>query len=184
MDCSHDPDPNTPLDPEGRFLQLLVANERRIHAYIASLVPIWADADDLFQETSVVLWRKARQFEPGTDFVAWALSIARYQVLDYRKKQGRARALFSDQTIEGLADQAESLVLHTDDRRDALEACLARLNERDRELIQLRYQPGATTPGVADRTGRSLKAVYKALNRIHYQLLQCINRTLAAKVIP
>lgn len=164
---------------EERFLQLFLAHERRLYAFILALVPNWSDADDLLQETSAVLWRKLDEFEPGTDFAAWALSVARFQVLNYRKKQRVNQARFSDQTVEALADRMTTLSEQSDARRDALEGCLTKLRDRDRELVQLRYQPGATTQAVAGRVGRSLPAVYKALNRIHTQLLFCIRRTLA-----
>jgi RNA polymerase sigma-70 factor, ECF subfamily len=164
-----------------RFLQLFLANERRIYAFILALVPSWSDADDLLQETSAVMWRKWDEFAPGTDFVAWALRIARYEVLSYRRRQVRDRTLFSDRTDELLADHAEAMGRAADARRDALEACLAKLSGRDRELIRLRYQPGATTQEAAERAGRSLKAVYKALNRIHEQLLMCIRKRLTVE---
>lgn len=173
--------PRAELDRQERFLQLFLANERRIYAFILTLVPVWSDADDLLQETSAVMWRKLDEFQPGSDFVAWALSIARFEVLNYRKRQNRDRGVFSDQTTEALADQAAAWEGGGDDRRDALEMCLMKLNERDRELIRLRYEPGVTTQEVADRVGRSLKAVYKALNRIHEQLLHCIRESLPAR---
>jgi RNA polymerase sigma-70 factor (ECF subfamily) len=167
-----------------RFLQLFLAHERRIYAFILTLVPSWADADDLLQETSAVLWRKLDEFEPGSDFLAWALSVARFQVLNHRKKQRRSRARLSDQSVEALADQLTTRGPPADARRDALAGCLAKMTPQDRELIHLRYQPEATTQDVADRVGRSLKAVYKALNRIHCQLLFCIRRALASGGAP
>jgi RNA polymerase sigma-70 factor (ECF subfamily) len=173
--------PKIDLAREQRFLQLFLSYERRIYAFIFALVPNWSDADDLLQETSAVLWRKLDDFEPGTDFLAWALSIARFQVLNYRKKQRQNRARLSDQTVETLADQLMVFSERSDARRDALAECLAKLSSRDRELIQLRYQPEATTQSVATSVGRSLKAVYKALNRIHGQLLLCIRQTLASE---
>src|SRR4051794_3676119 len=148
------------LASEEGFLQLFLANERRIFAFLLALVPVWSDAEDLLQETSVVMWRKLDGFEPGTDFGAWALSIARYQVLNHRKKQRRERVIFSEQTLELLADGMETLSQGADARRDALEDCLKKLKARDRELIQWRYQPGASTQGVADRVGHSIQAVY------------------------
>jgi RNA polymerase sigma-70 factor (ECF subfamily) len=174
-------DPRIDLEREEGFLKLFLVHERRIFAFIMALVPVWSDAEDLLQETSVVMWRKLDDFEPGTDFAAWALSIARYQVLNFRKKQKRERVLFNDATLEKLADQMAMLSQDIDARRDALENCLRRLNARDRELIQLRYQTGANTQGVAESIDRSIQAVYKALNRIHGQLLLCIRRTLAAE---
>jgi RNA polymerase sigma-70 factor (ECF subfamily) len=173
--------PKIDLAREQRFLQLFLSHERRIYGFILALVPIWSDADDLLQETSAVLWRKLDDFEPGTDFLAWALSIARFQVLNYRKKQRQSRARLSNQTVEALADQLMAYRERADARRDALAECLTKLSSRDRELIQMRYQPEATTQSVADSVGRSLKAVYKALNRIHTQLLLCIRQTLASE---
>ncbi len=166
---------------EERFLQLFLAHERRLYAFILALVHNWSDADDLLQETSAVLWRKLDEFEPGTDFSAWAMSVARFQVLNYRKKQRLSQARLSDETVEALADRMAALSEQSDARRDALQRCLAKLSDRDRELVRLRYQPGATTQTVVDRVGRSLPAVYKALNRIHTQLLLCIRQTLAGE---
>jgi RNA polymerase sigma-70 factor (ECF subfamily) len=183
MAGADDENPRIDLEREERFLQLFLAHERRIFAFLLALVPVWSDAEDLLQETSVVMWRKLDEFEPGTDFAAWALSIARYQVLNYRKKQRRDRVLFSDQALEMLAEQMATLSRGADARRDALENCLKKLNPRDRELVQLRYQPGATTQKVAEHVGRSIQAVYKSLNRIHGQLLSCIRRTLSSEGI-
>lgn len=169
---------------EERFLELFLANERRIRAFILALVPAWPDADDLLQETSAILWRKLDDYRPGTDFVAWAIRIAQYEVLKYRKRQGRERQRFSESTFRLLVEHASDRALAGDDRQAALEACLARLGERDGELIRLRYQSGATTQDVADRVGRSVKAVYKALNRIHDQLLHCIRSRITTRDLP
>jgi RNA polymerase sigma-70 factor (ECF subfamily) len=176
-----DDHPRLDLDREEHFLQLFLAHERRIFGFLLALVPTWSDAEDLLQEASVVMWRKLDEFEPGTDFAAWALSIARYQVLSFRKKQRRDRVLFSERTLEMLADEMTALGRSEDARRDALEHCIARLNTRDRELIRLRYLPGASTQGVAEDLGRSIQAIYKSLNKIHEQLMMCIRRTLAAE---
>jgi RNA polymerase sigma-70 factor (ECF subfamily) len=171
------------VDREERFLQLFLAHQRQIHAFIMALVPSWSDADDLLQEAATVIWSKLDQFVPGTDFLAWALSIARYQVLNFRRKQRRERVRFSDETVQRLADDMATMVRSADARRDALADCLLKLSERDRELIRLRYQPGATVKGVAGGLGRSFQAVYKSLNRIHAQLLACIHLALPAEGI-
>lgn len=162
-----------------RFMRLLLANQQRIYGLILALVPNWNDADDIMQETSAVMWAKFDDYEAGTDFAAWGLRIARYQVMAFLKKQGRERRRFSDATLEEIADQIMAAREELDDRRDAVQQCLGKLPERDRQLIQLRYEPDATTKSAADRTGRSVHAVYKALNRIHGQLLDCIRQRLA-----
>jgi len=161
------------------FLRLYQANERRIYGFILALVPKWSEADDLLQETTIVMWSKFDRFEPGTDFAAWAMRIARYQIMNYRKKKRNQRVQFSDEVLEAIDGRVSAATTQLDTRRDALQACLKKLPARDRELINLRYEYDATTKSVAERVGRGIDAVYKALNRIHVQLFYCIRRTLA-----
>ena len=161
------------------FLRLYQTNERRLYGFILALVPNWSEADDLMQETATVMWSKFDEFELGTDFAAWALCIARYQVMNHRKKKRIQKVRFSDQTVEAVAERMISATENLDDFRDALQDCLKKLSERDQQLIHLRYELNATTRTVAERIGHSIDAVYKALNRIHIQLLHCIRRTLS-----
>lgn len=161
------------------FLRLYQANERRIYGFILALVPDWSEAEDLLQETTTVMWTKFDQFTVGTDFAAWAMRIARYQIMNYRKKKRNQRVQFSDEVLQAIDGQVSAATMQLDVRRDALRDCLKKLPARDRELVHLRYEYDATTKSVAERVGRGLDAVYKALNRIHVQLLHCIRRTLA-----
>ena len=124
---------------QAQFMQMFLENEKRIFGFILALVPHWADAEDVFQETARVLWEKFDEFTFGSDFHAWALTVARFQVLCYRKKQQRSRLRFSDQATEALLDNAGVFFESSDRRTDALMHCLTLLTDRDRELNQLRY---------------------------------------------
>lgn len=110
---------------EARFMQLFLENEKRIFGFILSLVPHWTDAEDIFQETAGVLWNKFDDFHFDTDFLAWALTVARFQVLCYRKKRQRNRVRFSDRTLEVLADRLIAFMEPSDRRQDALAHCLS-----------------------------------------------------------
>lgn len=179
------PGPSIDLEREERFLQLFLAHQRQLLQFLVALVPDWSDAEDLLQETSIAIWRNLDQFEPGTDFGAWTRHIARYEVLNFRRKRGRSRVIFSDATVERLAADlaASAMGPHGDARRDALEGCLAKLSAREAELIRLRYQAGASTQAVAGRLGQSVQAVYRSLNKVHGLLLRCVRRTLATEGI-
>jgi RNA polymerase sigma-70 factor (ECF subfamily) len=63
-------------------------------------------------------------------------------------------------------------------RQQALDDCIGKLRDPDQELIRLRYSAGATTRTVAEQLGRSVDAVYKALNRIETALIDCTQRAL------
>ena len=54
-----------PLDHDPSFVALFVKNQRRIYGYILTLVPDCNEADDLFQQTSMVLWEKSGEFRPA-----------------------------------------------------------------------------------------------------------------------
>ncbi len=163
------------------FLRLWLQYESRIYGMVFSLVPDWAGADDVMQEVSLVLWRRFDEFELGTSFLAWAFTVARYQALAYRKKQRAQQARLSTETVEQVAAKiVDTLQESSCEREDALGHCLGRLRERDRELVQLRYQPGATTEAVAEAVGKTRAAVYKALSRVHSRLLDCVERYLSS----
>ncbi|MFO0821628.1 MAG: sigma-70 family RNA polymerase sigma factor [Gemmataceae bacterium] len=168
-------------DKHKLFLRMFLQNERRLYAYILTLLPHRADADDVLQETSLVMWDKFDANAPPAEFLAWGRRVAYNKVLDFYKKTQRARArlsqVFLDRMSEVAAQQAEELRL--DERRDALAGCLEKLPERDRELLTRRFAEGATTQSTSEQLGRSVEAVYKALAKLRQALFNCVQTTLA-----
>lgn len=67
--------------PGEHFVRELTRCQNSVFAYILSLVGNPDAARDIQQETNVVLWRKAGEFKEGSNFMPWALGIARMQVL-------------------------------------------------------------------------------------------------------
>ena len=168
-----------PVDGEA-FTLLLLQNQRRIAGLIYSLVPRGADADDVMQETCAVMWRKFGEFAPGTDFGAWALRIARFQVMSYYNRQRRAKARLSDETIEAIADTLAEARWESTDRAEALRICVSQLKEREFALSQRRYSTDERVEEIAAHLGSTVDAVYKALSRLHVRLLACVNSKLRA----
>ena len=162
-------------------MQLLTNVQQQLTRYVRTLVPNRADAEEVLQETNLFVWRHADEFELGTNFAAWACKIAHYQVLTHRKRQARSRLRFGDRLIEQLAESTARNPAGQPDDVEAFESCVAKLPEPDRELIGLRYEPGATVQSVAQRVGRSTKAVYHALGRIRTWLLECMDRDAAER---
>lgn len=167
-----------------RFARLLGRCQRKVFLYALGLIHNAADAEDILQETNVVLWRKFDEYEPGTSFESWACRVAYFEVLKQREKLARDRRVFSTSLVETLSAEAEKVADEFDDRRDALEGCLTKLRDVDRTLVLGRYQPGATTRGLAESMGRSVQGTRKSLHRIRMSLLECIQRTLAAEEHP
>ena len=170
---------DTNLERQKLLMLLMTQHQRRIFAYIHTLVPARADAEDILQETSLVIVEKFHEFAPGTDFVAWAFQIAWWRVRAARQKFARSKVVFDDGVLESVAHTAVTMHEEVSARREALARCLQKLPSRDRDLVMTRYEPGATVEEAAQRSGRSLEAAYKALARLRKLLFDCVTNQLA-----
>ncbi|WP_442481690.1 sigma-70 family RNA polymerase sigma factor [Aeoliella sp. SH292] len=157
------------------FLRLFSRDSRRIYNFVFSLVMSHADAEEVFQETCIVLWKKFDTYQPEGNFLGWACQIALYEVMQLRRKSKRLK-LLDDNALEALADQAmaHSDLLNT--RQSALELCIEKLAETDRVLIEQRYRQQRAPKEIAASLSRSVYSVYRALTRIHAALLSCVNQ--------
>ncbi|MCE5184514.1 MAG: sigma-70 family RNA polymerase sigma factor [Planctomycetaceae bacterium] len=163
------------------FVKLLTANHARIYAYIISLVPNDSDADDIMQETASLMWENFSKFEPGTNFVSWAVTIAKFQILNYRKRHRQSRTFLSDKAYDLLISETEKLQEEGLDRLHALRDCLRKLSQKDQQFIRLRYYEGASARIVAQKVGTSIDAVYRSGARLNHLLLNCVRRTLTCR---
>ena len=158
------------------FTTLLLQNQKRIYGLILSLVPNSSEADDIMQDACTVMWKKFEDFEPGTNFPAWALKIARFQVMTYFNKKRRAKAHLSDESIDLLVDEFTEMQIDKASRMEHLNECLKGLSDGNRELIFMRYKESLSVESIAEKIGKSIHALYKALNRSHAQLQRCIRQ--------
>ena len=166
-----------------RFLQLISLNQSRIYGFTLSLVPQKTDADDIMQETSLTMWEKFDKFEQGTDFSAWGIRIARYKIMNYRQKHfGKNKQLYlSDKAIQILEMHSEKVMHHVDQRIEALEKCVKKLDTNEQGLIHLRYDKELPVKVIAERLGKKTKTIYRALAGIQDRLLRCVRLALATE---
>jgi RNA polymerase sigma-70 factor (ECF subfamily) len=169
-----DPEAQTETERRKLLMALMTRHQRQIFGYIYTLVPDRYDAEDLLQETSLVICEKFDSFEEGTDFVAWACQIAYWRVRYSRQKFARCKVVFDGELLDSVAHTAGEMVEELDERHEALARCLKKLHARDRELVLTRYEPGSGVEEAAQRSGRSLQAAYKALGRIRKLLMDCV----------
>lgn len=161
------------------FTRLLVSNQRRIYGLIFTLVQDHNVADDILQDATTLLWQKFESFEIGTDFGAWAMRVARFKVLEWRRGQHRLPLPIEDELLQELAGKAEAAQLDSDvGREDALEHCLNKLSERDQSLLDERYRQQKSVSRMAELRDRTRDAIYKVLARIHRDLQDCVQGQL------
>ena len=177
-----------PADPalvsQKQLMLLMTQHQRRIFSYIYTLVPSRADAEDILQETSLVICEKFGQFKIGTDFAAWACQIAYWEVRRARQKFARSKVVFDQDIVDALAQTASAMIDEVSERHEILGRCLQKLHPRDRDLVLTRYEPGCGVEQAAQRSGRSMEAAYKALGRIRKMLLDCVSNQLTAEGAP
>jgi RNA polymerase sigma-70 factor, ECF subfamily len=149
-----------------------------VYACILSLLPRAVDADEVLQETTLILWRKFDEFRNGGDFTRWACGIAYNQARKFRREKARTGLQFSDILMERIATVREEHIELLESRRQVLADCLQKLSPRDRELIEHYQTVGTSIKQVADRLNRPVNTIYKALKRVRLALFECVDRTL------
>ena len=160
------------------FLRLLMGNQQNIYAFILAMVHNRNDADDILQETITIMWRVFDDYQPGTSFVAWGISIARNVVLKFFEKNRHSKLKFSSD----IEKELDSITLKTlksgENRIDALRNCLKKLDLPNLGLIRLHYEEGKSIKQIAIERGISPHTMYRVMGRIHKLLQQCIHKTL------
>lgn len=162
-------------DDNSEFLQSVLGCQRQLYAYILKLVVNTADAQDLLQETNLVLIRKQEEFCEIANFPAWATQIAYNQVLAFWTRRRRNRLYFDDELLRQLADEGASRLAMEDSDLSLLGDCLDKLALQDRELLEKRYAVNLTARQIASDVGRSAQAISQALYRIRCTLMRCID---------
>ncbi|QDT53510.1 RNA polymerase sigma factor [Caulifigura coniformis] len=170
-----------PTAPSEEFIHLFTRHQRQLYLLILAQLGRLQEAEEALQETNVVILSKHHQFVPGTNFFAWAAQVAHYEVLKSRQRRQRDRLRFSDEFVDAVASEVESQVNDLDLRREALQDCLGKLREKDRELIRKRYQPGASGRDEAENLGRPANSLYQSIGRIRRSLYECIRRRMASE---
>lgn len=162
------------------FVKLLREHQGQIFGYILALINNLNDADDLFQRTCLVMWRKFDEFDLDTNFVRWGCAVARLEVLDFLRAHRRKPLLFSDDLQQQLAVlQSEADADAIIERQLALTACLAKLSTTDRSMVEMCYGHDVMVGEAAERLGRSKQSIYNSLRRIRSALLECVRRQAA-----
>lgn len=161
-------------------VRLALQHRERIWAYLMALSKDPNRAEDLFQETYLVILEKSAQFQAGTDFLAWALKIAKFKFLasvdPQRNRHVQMEAEVLEQTMLTPEDRSGSDA----EQREALAHCLEKLGPVAREALRLRYNEGLKTSEIAGRINTTTNALYALLSRVRQTLQACVEQRLRA----
>lgn len=172
----------TPVEEEAYISRLLLYQED-VYGYILSLLPHRADAEEVTQQTALVLWRCRGQFDCRRDFLPWAFGIARNEVRRRLREPGGAKLVsFSPEMIDELAASPDHLVSGISEQRVAMETCLGKLEPTQRQLIERCYQGKENIKSIANEMAVTPTALYLRLHRLRKALVDCVGRQLAMGV--
>jgi len=160
------------------YMSLLSLNYQRIYSYILMLVANHNNADDIMQETTIVMFEKFDSFEKGSDFFAWAITIAKYKTFEFLKKQKREKVIFNQEIINLLGEESKERFDKQKEWLDALKKCVSLLPKTDHQLVNLRYHENISITAIAARFGCSFQKIYREMARINNTLIYCVRRTL------
>lgn len=177
--------PDDSLKPEReQFIANLTRHHDQLIGYVFSLVANWQDAQDVLQQTSIVLWRKYDQFDPATNFMDWASRVAFYESKNFTRLVARDRHFFNDDLLQTIANERVEDVANYERRAIALRTCLQKLRSNDRELITDVYEHGKVIGDVAGDIGIEVQSVYNRLYRLRKRVAECIQQTLVGEAHP
>lgn len=162
--------------PSPEFVRALTDCQSRIYAYALTLLADPEAAADVVQETNLVLWEKADDFETIDNFPAYALRIALNKSRNLRRKIHRDKLIFDDEVLQLLADDADRFESFHAERLSALSVCIEQLPRHHRELIRKRYTQAVPVQQLADAIGKPASTVRVMLFRIREALLVCIQQ--------
>ncbi|MCC5830594.1 MAG: sigma-70 family RNA polymerase sigma factor [Phycisphaeraceae bacterium] len=164
-------------DPN-HFTSAFLRAERALRAFLLIATGDHHVVDDLIQNVAADLWRKWAEYDGSRPFQAWAIGVARIEVLRWRRSVARDRLVLDEESLTRLAEVTDRLADEADRRRTALSGCLSKVKPKDRYVLTLKYSEQMSCRQIAQKVGKTVAAVEMVLTRTRQALRDCIGRTL------
>lgn len=170
----------TPKQQSKEFMKFFEADKKRLYAYIYAYVMDHSAAEDIFQETSMVLWREFHRFDQQSNFTKWANGIAFNRIRDYRYKSKKYVLGLSDDFLQEfnnlLKVKEQALKEDKPNRWLQLQDCSKQLPDPMRRVYDYFYVQNLKAQQVAENTGRSVYAIRKAVHKLRKMLFDCVEK--------
>lgn len=171
--------PNKPNTPQQQLTLLWMKAQPTLAAFIRSMVRDRHHAEDLLQKVALTATDKFDQYDPEKPFAAWAMGIARNHVLDYLRSRRNERHQFGQDIVDSIAEVHGVLEPRYEPMKAALEKCMAKLQQRGRKMLEMRYLRDMDPGQIAERMGVTRNAVRIALHRVRNSLGMCIRQSIS-----
>ena len=150
---------------------------RQVYTYVACRIGDGPEAEDVTSD----VFERALRYRDSYDRrkgepIAWLIGIARRSI----SAAGLRREALVPSPIELASEDMEEVAI----RRLLLRTVLTTLDERERELIALRYGADLTARQIAELLGERTNTVEVALHRVLARLRAELERERAAEAAP
>lgn len=160
-----------------QFLRLFLSSERELFRTVAALVPAIDDAEEIVQQTAIALWEKFDTYDPQQPFTPFACGFASNVARQWIASRRRWNSVLEDGLADEILRRRDQLRPLMDARLRNLDACLQKLPDDQRRILDRYYFRRIPIDAIAAELGRSIDAVYKSLQRIRQSLRTCMDRT-------
>lgn len=171
-------------NPDGHIMEeiavLWTKAQPAVSAFISSIIPNFQDSDDILQQVAVAVIKNYDKYDKKRPFIAWAIGIAKNEVLMYRRKNSQDKLIFATKIIQKISHVYEDESGKSEDIRKALNSCIQKLKGRSRRILEMRYLSELNTSRIAQKLGMTTSAVYTIFHRIRLALRDCISREISS----
>lgn len=136
-------------------------------------------AEDVLQDTYLIVWRKAEDFDPArASPITWLATIARNRAIDRLRAAGSRIVVAPVEVLETRPDEAPlaSDLVETGEEVVRLNACLDELEDRTARAIRTAFFEGVTYDQLAEREGAPLGTMKSWIRRGLLRLRSCLER--------
>jgi RNA polymerase sigma-70 factor (ECF subfamily) len=153
--------------------------QRTVAAFVRSLVIDFHESEDVLQRVAVTLVRRYAQYDPSRPFLAWAMGVAKLEVVMFLHQRRSDRLVFDDALIEQIAESHERAARESSSLPQFVSECVEELDGRARQAIQLRYGGDLRTSQIARAMQISDGAARTLLSRARSLLRKCVEARTA-----
>ena len=160
-----------------QFGKLIGEHQAAVRACIRVMGIPEGYVDDVAQETFLTAYKKLSEFDSSRSMRSWLLGIARNLVMNERRKQARRFRILNDHLTDLMISHAVPVVeeFESKEKLNAVKDCIENLPERNRELINKKYEQGKTAALIAQEMQKDSSTIRHLIARIVTGLRKCVD---------
>ena len=140
----------------------------KLYRFLSAQAVSRVEADDLLQETWLRIHKVRHTYRVGEPAIAWFYAIARHVRVDHYRKA--IRTTLREQDLQNVPEPAARAPAQS----DRLEALLAPLSPREREVVEMLKVEGLSLEEVARATSSTVGSVKQKAHRAYKKLREAI----------